>query len=113
MKRFILIAALAACTVQLSIATSANALSNWNPGDPTGSGGGGSWGPVPIGPGPGDPSLDSSKMPPGGDDRKNPRADKQADKEDAKPNRPRPKPAVAIPVKESMSNKLEHRCVKC
>lgn len=50
-----------------------------------GCGGNGSWGGVPIGPGPGDPGLDPSKMPGGGDefnqklvDRKEKEAERKA-----------------------------------
>jgi hypothetical protein len=78
MKRLSIIAALAAYTLFLNIATVANAMEKSNPTPGCGgggtsdgcgqNGGGGSWGPVPIGPGPGDPSLDGSKMPRGGDD---------------------------------------------
>jgi hypothetical protein len=72
MKCRTLIAALAACTVSLSLANAANAVEKSNPDEKDG-GWGGAFG---SGPGPGDPSLGGSTMPPGGDKGKEKEADR-------------------------------------
>jgi hypothetical protein len=80
----------------LSLSTPAGALEPAKPGGCGGGGGlgdfgsgcngGGSWGGVPIGPGAGDPGLDPSKMPHGGDDYNQKLADrkeKEAERKEA------------------------------
>lgn len=87
MLRTILLTTVIVNFAVFSIPTSSYALEKQNPCDlssPEPCDGGGLGG----GPGPGDPSLDGSKMPPGGDHPpKNPRAENEMDKPDAPPKR--------------------------
>lgn len=83
MLRTILLATVIVSFAVFAIPSRSYALDKADPTScPPDCGDSGGWGGIP-GPGPSDPSLGGSEMPPGGDQRKDPRADKAADKPDA------------------------------